>query len=102
MKNTNINETSIINLTNNLNKVYHPKFNRFNFCQAYISDAINHNGEIYRLIKSYDTIVALIVASESVVYELGKYSRTTSKQITQIINRHCQSFNRVTLKTANW
>ena len=101
MKNT-INETAIINLSNDLHMHYNPKFTRFNHCNAYISEALQHNGESYRLIKSYDTIVALIVASESVVYELGKYSRTTSKQITQIINRHCRSFNRITLKTSNW
>lgn len=36
------------------------------------------------LFKSYDTIVGVIVDGK--FYELGKYSRTTSKQVTQFCN----------------
>lgn len=38
----------------------------------------------YDLIKSYSTIVGLVDNEERVLYELGKWSQTTSKHIRQI------------------
>jgi len=64
---------------------------QFHKCQAWISDEFD---ERYRLIKSYHTIVGLIDCKEHVVYEIGKYSRTTSKQFTQICNQLFRGYDR--------
>ena len=64
---------------------------RFHSCQAWISDEID---ERYRLIKSYHTIVGLVDTKEKKVYEIGKYSTTTSKQFTQICNQIFRSYDR--------
>ena len=54
---------------------------RFRNCNAYISNCILNR---YFLVKSYNSIVAVIDDQEGELYELGKWSRTTSKQVTQI------------------
>ena len=59
------------------------KWTRFHNCNAYISNCIKNR---YFLVKSYDTIVAVIDDQQGELYELGKWSRTTSKQVTQIFN----------------
>ena len=64
---------------------------QFHKCQAWISDELD---ERFRLIKSYHTIVGLVDCKERVVYEIGKYSRTTSKQFTQICNQMFSSYDR--------
>ena len=56
---------------------------QFRSCNAYISNCLFNR---YFLIKSYNTIVAVIDDQQGVLYELGKWSRTTSKQVTQIFN----------------
>ena len=56
---------------------------QFRHCNAYISNCLFNR---YFLIKSYNTIVAVIDDQNGELYELGKYSRTTSKQVTQIFN----------------
>ena len=56
---------------------------QFRSCNAYISNCLFNR---YFLIKSYNTIVAVIDDQEGLLYELGKWSRTTSKQVTQIFN----------------
>lgn len=56
---------------------------QFRHCKAYISSCINNR---YFLVKSYSTIVAVIDDQQGELYELGKWSRTTSKQVTQIFN----------------
>ena len=56
---------------------------RFRHCNSYISNCILNR---YFLVKSYNTIVAVIDDQEGELYELGKWSRTTSKQVTQIFN----------------
>ena len=53
---------------------------QFRSCQAYTGQV---NGR-YTLIKSYATVVGLIDHEEKVVYELGKWSQTTSQQIRKI------------------
>lgn len=58
------------------------KWKRFRRCQAYTA---TYNDR-YDIIKSYTTIVGLVDKEEKVMYELGKWSPTTSKQIT-IIHR---------------
>ena len=56
---------------------------RFRHCNAYISSCILNR---YFLVKSYNTIVAVIDDQQGELYELGKWSTTTSKQVTQIFN----------------
>ena len=59
------------------------KWKQFRKCNAYISSCIHNR---YFLVKSYRTIVAVIDDQNGELYELGKWSRTTSKQVTQIYN----------------
>lgn len=56
---------------------------QFRHCNAYISNCLFNR---YFLIKSYNTIVAVIDDQQGELYELGKWSKTTSKQVTQIFN----------------
>ena len=56
---------------------------QFRHCNAYISSCI---GNRYFLVKSYNTIVAVIDDQQGELYELGKRSTTSSKQVTQIFN----------------
>jgi hypothetical protein len=59
-----------------------PEWTRFNHCQAWIS------GDYFgvKLVKSYATIVGVI--KDDTLWWDQKYSRTTSKQITQIANKY--------------
>ena len=59
------------------------EWTRFNHCQAWISPLLDGR---YKLVKSYETIVAIIDLDMDTLYELGKWSSTTSKQVTQIYN----------------
>ena len=59
------------------------QWRRFNSCQAFTCKY----SPKYDLIKSYSTIVGLVDNENQTMYELGKWSRTTSKQITQIHNQ---------------
>jgi len=59
-----------------------PDWTRFNYCQAWISDGCFG----VKLVKSYATIVGVI--KDDTLWWDRKYSRTTSKQITQIANRY--------------
>lgn len=52
---------------------------------CYYSKWIECNGEMYRLLKSYNTVVG-IQNNYNGFWELGKYSRTTSKQVTEFVN----------------
>ena len=67
------------------------KWVQFRSCQAWISFMLDSR---YKLIKSYKTIVGLVDYDEKVVYEIGKYSQTTSKQFTQICNCFYRGFER--------
>ena len=68
------------------------EFYQFRKCQAWISECINHR---YFLVKSYNTIVAVIDDQLGKLYELGKWSTTTSKQVTQIFNMDdMESYNK--------
>jgi hypothetical protein len=59
------------------------QWKQFRHCNAYISSCINNR---YFLIRSYNTIVGVIDDQNSELYELGKWSKTTSKQVSQIFN----------------
>lgn len=61
---------------------HNPDWTRFNYCQAWISDG--YFG--VKLVKSYSTIVGVI--KDDTLWWDKKYSRTTSKQITQIARRY--------------
>ena len=67
----------------------HPKWQRFNYCQAWItSDNYTWNGRLYKLVKSYSTVVGIIDICNDILWWEQKYSPTTSKQLTQIANRY--------------
>jgi len=65
---------------------YGTKFHRVRSMNAYIIDLIIINNRLYRFVKSYDTIVAVYDYDENTYTEFGKYSATTSKQVTVIFN----------------
>lgn len=64
------------------------KWTRFRTTNAYLGDfyTVTVNGQVYRVLpyRSYETVVAFSYLLG--FYEVGKYSRTTSKQVTQIYN----------------
>ena len=64
---------------------------QFNHCNAYISNCIDNR---FFLIKSYNTIVGIVDDQQGEIFEVGKYSRTTSKQFTQIHNQMFSDCNR--------
>lgn len=72
---------------------------RFNHCNAYTTDGALidvtlGNTDYYVLpIMSYTTVVGF--AYNGIVYEIGKYSRTTSKQFTQICNTYFSGYERI-------
>lgn len=53
---------------------------QFRSCQAYTGQFTGR----YTLIKSYNTVVGLIDHEEKAVYELGKWSTTTSQHVRKI------------------
>ena len=62
---------------------YGRKWTRFGAKQCWVSDCIKNR---YFLVKSYNTIVAIIDDQNGELFELGKWSPTTSKQVTQLYN----------------
>lgn len=62
---------------------YGRKWKRFGSKQCWVSDCIKNR---YFLVKSYSTIVAIIDDQNGELFELGKWSSTTSKQVTQLYN----------------
>ena len=66
---------------NKVDRVY--KWKQFGSKQCWVSDCI---GNRYFLVKSYSTIVAIIDDQTGELFELGKWSVTTSKQVTQLYN----------------
>ena len=68
------------------------EWTQFNHCNAYIGGFVyvpNEDGTVHKCtpIKSYNTIVGFVDNNDGIIYEYGKYSRTTSKQVTQICNQ---------------
>lgn len=62
------------------------KWQRIKTRNFYISNTFRYNDHYIILLKSYETIVGFVDCTENIFYEFGKYSRTTSKQMTQIYN----------------
>ena len=56
---------------------------RFGAKQCWVSNCIHNR---YFLVISYNTLVAVIDDQQGELYELGKWSVTTSKQVTQLFN----------------
>lgn len=66
-----------------------PGWRRFNYCQAWITrDNYSHEGRLYKLVKSYSTIVGIIDIRDDILWWEQKYSVTTSKQLTQIASEY--------------
>ena len=57
------------------------QWTQFHHCNAYISQCLRNR---FFLIKSYSTIVGIVDDQEADFFEMGKYSPTTSKQMTMI------------------
>lgn len=72
---------------------------KFNYCNAYTTEGalveitIGNDNYYVLPILSYTTVVGF--AYNGVVYEIGKYSRTTSKQFTQICNTYFSNYDRI-------
>ena len=62
---------------------YTGTWTQFDYKQCWVSECIHNR---YFLVKSYSTIVAIIDDQNGHLFELGKWSPTTSKQITQLFN----------------
>lgn len=56
---------------------------QFDKKQCWVSNCIKNR---YFLVISYNTLVAVIDDQQGELYELGKWSVTTSKQVTQLFN----------------
>ena len=67
------------------------QWNRVGYKQAWTSQCLQKR---YFLIKSYSTIVGIVDVQEGEFFEIGKYSPTTSKQVTQIYNSMFRNCNR--------
>lgn len=63
--------------------------------QMWISQLLDSR---YILIKSYSTIVGMVDTDERKVYEFGKYSPTTSKQMTQLCREQFYLYDRELLQ----
>ena len=73
------------------------EWTRFDSKQAWYTDRLSTPTGQYRLFKSYNTIVALVDIYHGKFYELGKWSTTTSKQVTQFYNSSYGHFTRCLL-----
>ena len=90
------------NVIKALRKIDCFNWKQFYTCQAYITNdyisvVCNESGLQIKAqpIRSYNTIVGFVDLNDTVVYECGKYSTTTSKQFTQICNQIYSGFERV-------
>ena len=67
------------------------QWTRVGYKQAWTSNVLQKR---YILIKSYQTIVGIVDLQDEEFFEIGKYSPTTSKQVTQIYNSMFRNCNR--------
>ena len=80
-------------LTSKKHKINFYKFNNCNFYHSdFICITLGNKDYYVKALKSYNTIVGFIY--NGVLYEVGKYSKTTSKQIT-MFNNTIKCFDRV-------
>ena len=71
---------------------------QFHKCQCYVSNC----WQDLRYIQSYNTRVALIDEVAKIVHIFGKYSPTTSKQVTRVINELFSSYEVIQHAETNW
>lgn len=88
----------LINLANNRKDLV-TNWKQFHHCNAYVSNCINNR---YFLVKSYNTIVAIVDDQQGEFIEFGKYSRTTSAQVTKIHNELFSDTMRLFTQVTNW
>ena len=86
------NENRLLEVARKLSSRYGIGWARFHSCNAYVSEELDDR---YVLIKSYSTIVGIADTETKEVLEVGKYSRTTSKQFTQICNQRFRNYERL-------
>jgi hypothetical protein len=84
----NFNAETILKKCNAFVHCYDPRrfadtWTQFDKKQCWVSNSIHNR---YFLVISYNTLVAVIDDQNGELYELGKWSVTTSKQITQLYN----------------
>ena len=84
----NFNANCILRACNAYVKCYEPRrfadrWTQFGAKQCWVSNCIKNR---YFLVISYNTLVAVIDDQNGELYELGKWSCTTSKQVTQLFN----------------
>lgn len=75
------------------------EWKQFNHCQAWVSEIIYNSAYdvTFQLIKSYNTIVGFVDHNNGEYIALGKWSRTTSKQQTQIYHTYFRDYNFIQL-----
>lgn len=79
----------------------HTVWQRFDYKQAEY-EVIKYRSKWFTLFKSYDTIVGVYDMDDDVFYELGKYSPTTSKQVSQFCSNNLGNPTRVLLDRPKW
>ena len=95
---TGIKREEILNLVNTLVETNNIEWTRFDSKKAWFSNLLRTaDGHEYRLLKSYETIVVLVDINNGKYYELGKWSSTTSKQVTQFFNEYYRNWERYLL-----
>ena len=75
------------------------QWTQFRSCQAYIGEltvvTIGNDDYFVHPFRSYETVVAYVDFDTNVLYEVGKYSQTTSKQVTQYYNQVANANERI-------
>lgn len=96
MKNTlTDNAMDILTANNLVSKIpYGTTFFRIRSMNAYETNVIEIDGKRYRFLKSYNTIVGIADYENNTFTEFGKYSVTTSKQVTFFYNFFKSCFTR--------
>lgn len=78
------------------NELYASKFNQRDKKQMFVSEmTFDENGNGYYLLKSYDTIVAIVDLAEEKFVDLGKWSMTTTKHANLFYKEFENNFERV-------
>jgi hypothetical protein len=68
---------------------------QFGAKKCWWSDSVELDGDMYMILKSYDTIVAVVDNTENLFVALDKWSSTTSKQVTQFHREYVHTFDKV-------
>lgn len=83
-------------LENKKHNILWVRFNHTNtYTTIYCDTYIGVGSKVYAVtpIKSYEIIVGFVY--DDVVYEIGKHSRTTSRQLMQICNTYYSNYDRI-------